>query len=320
MDIILVLSYVAFAIAIFKIFRIPISAMTVTTAGLGGGFLMGWMYISMAYFHPYTETGRMYFKTSMISTNVKGRVSKVYVKDESPMKEGDPIYEIDPSLFLSAVKDLKAQLKLANIRLGQQQKLYKRNAGSLYELEKREQLVSSIKAQLIKANFNLENTIVRAPADGHIAQNRLIVGTMAGAFRLSSLGTFVMEDKPLYVAGFRPNGLPSIAVGAEAQVFFPAVPGKVFNAKVVKIFSEVAEGQLHSSFLMKELTKHDLNGRVPVQIELVDDISGYKIPQGSSFHTTVFSDNIPMLIELRRILFSMFSWENIINFEEGSSE
>ncbi len=89
---------------------------------------------------------------------------------------------------------------------------------------------------------------------------------------------------------------------------------------MVKVFSEVAEGQLHSSFLMKEMTKHDLNGRVPVQIELVDDISGYKIPQGSSFHTTVFSDNIPMLIELRRILFGMFSWENIINFEEGSSE
>jgi len=320
MDLILTLGYVALAIGMFKLFRIPVTAMTVTTAGLGGGFLMGWMYISMAYFHPYTETGRMYFKTSMISTNVKGRVSKVYVHDERPMKEGDPIYEIDPSLFLSAVKDLKAQLKLAETRLGQQQKLYKKQAGSLYELEKREQLVSSIKAQLIKANFNLDNTIVRAPADGHIAQNRLIVGTMAGAFRLSSLGTFVMDEKPLYIAGFRPNGLPSIAVGAEAQVLFPAVPGKVFTAKVVKIFSEVAEGQLHSSFIMKEMTKHDLNGRVPVQLEIVDDISGYNIPKGSSFEATVFSDNLHMLIELRRILFGMFSWKNIINFEHGSSE
>jgi len=318
MDLILTIAYVALCIAVFKIFKIKVTSMTVTTAALGGGFFMAWMYISMAYFHPYTESGQIYFKSSMIANNVRGKITKVYVVDETPMKKGDPIYEIDKKPYLSAVKDLNSQLKLAHIRLKQQQKLYDKKAGTLYDLEKREQIVSSLSAKLLEANFNLENTVVRAPADGHILQNRLEVGTMAGVAKMASLGSFLLDEEPHYVAAFRPNGLPSIKVGAEAEVFFPALPGKVFKAKVSKIFSEVAEGQLLPNYQMKSLTKHNVQGRVPVQLEIVDDISMYNIPKGSSFQATVFSDNLPMLIELRRILFHMFSWKNIINFEHGA--
>ena len=319
MDLILTVGYVAFAMGVFKVFRIKVTAMTVTTAALGGGFLMAWMYISMAYFHPYTENGKIFFKTSMIANNVKGKITKIYVHDETPMKKGDPIYQIDSGPYLSELRDLQAQLKLANIRLNQQQKLYDRKAGTLQELEKREQIVASLKARLIEANFNYKNTTVRAPSDGHILQNRLEVGTMAGVAKMASLGAFILDEEPQYIAAFRPNGLPSISVGAEAEVLFPALPGKVFKAKVVKIFAEVAEGQLLPSYQMKSLTKHSIVGRVPVQLEIIEDISMYKIPKGSSFQATVFSDNLPMLIELRRILFHMFSWKNIINFEHGSS-
>lgn len=319
MDLILTLGYVALSVGIFKIFKIKVTAMTVTTAALGGGFIMAWMYISMAYYHPYTENGKIFFKTSMIANNVKGKVTKVYVHDETPMKKGEPIYEIDAKPYLSAVRDLRAQLKLAKIRLTQQRKLYKNKAGTLYDLEKREQIVTSLKAQLLEANFNLANTVVRAPADGHILQNRLEVGTMAGVAKMASLGAFILKGKPQYIAAFRPNGLPSIKVGAEAEVLFPALPGKVFKAKVVKIFSEVAEGQLLPSYQMKSLTKHSIDGRIPVALEVTDDISMYNIPKGSSFQATVFSEKLPMLIELRRILFHMFSWKNIINFEHGSS-
>jgi len=319
MDLILTLGYIAFAMGVFKVFKIKVTSMTVTTAALGGGFLMGWMYIAMAYYHPYTESAKVYFETSMIANNVRGKITKVYVGDEAPMKKGDPIYEIDQKPYLSDVKDLKAQLKLAKIRLDQQQRLYKRKAGTLYELEKREQLVSSIKAKLLEAEFNLENTIVRAPANGHVTQNRIKVGTMAGVAKMASLGSFVLDEKPMYIAAFRPNGLPSIAVGAEAEVYFPALPGKVFKAKVIKIFSEIAEGQVLPNYKMLSLSKKSIQGRIPVQLEIIDDISMYNIPKGSTFGATVFSDNLHMLVELRKILLRLFSWKNIVNFEHGSS-
>ncbi|MBL0720947.1 MAG: biotin/lipoyl-binding protein [Sulfurovum sp.] len=318
MDLILTLTYVALCIVVFKVLKVEVTSMTVTTSGLGGGFFMGWMYISMAYFHPYTESGQIYFKTSMIANNVHGKITKVYISDETPIKKDDPIYEIDKKPYLSQVKDIQSQLKLANLRLKEQKKLYKAKAGTLFDLEKREQIVSSLKAKLIKANFELEQTVIRAPADGHIVQNRLKVGTMAGIARMSSLGSFLLDEESQYIAAFRPNGLPSIKEGADAEIFFAALPGKVFKAKVVKVFKEVAEGQLLPEYKMLNLSKHNIHGRVPVELELVDDLSSYNIPKGSAFQATVFSDNLKMLIELRRILFRMFSWKNIINFEHGA--
>ena len=318
MDLILTLGYIAFAMGIFKIFKIPVTSMTVTTAALGGGFLMGWMYIAMAYYHPYTHSAKIYFGTSMIASNVRGKITKVYVEDETHMKKGDPIYEVDPKPYLSSVKDLKAQLKLANIRLTQQRKLYKKKAGTLYELEKREQIVSSLKAKLLEAEFNLANTVVRAPANGHVTQNRIKVGTMAGVAKMASLGAFIFDEEPMYVAAFRPNALANISVGADAEVNFPALPGKVFKAKVVKIFAEVAEGQMLPGYNMVSLSQYAIQGRVPVQLEIIDDISMYNIPKGSTFGAAVFSDNLHMLIELRKILLRLFSWKNIMNFEHGA--
>lgn len=55
MDLLIIPTYVAFAWAIFKIFRIPINKWTVPTAALGGVFLIGALIMLMNYNHPYTS-------------------------------------------------------------------------------------------------------------------------------------------------------------------------------------------------------------------------------------------------------------------------
>jgi multidrug resistance efflux pump len=50
--------------------------------------------------------------------------------------------------------------------IGQARTLADRRAGSVYEAEVAETQVESVKAQLDAAEFNLEITEVRAPADG----------------------------------------------------------------------------------------------------------------------------------------------------------
>lgn len=42
MDLLIVLTYVALAWAVFKIFRIPVNQWTLATAALGGVFLVSW--------------------------------------------------------------------------------------------------------------------------------------------------------------------------------------------------------------------------------------------------------------------------------------
>ena len=57
MDLLIVLTYVALAWAVFKIFRIPVNQWTLATAALGGVFLVSGLILLMNYNHPYTFTG-----------------------------------------------------------------------------------------------------------------------------------------------------------------------------------------------------------------------------------------------------------------------
>jgi len=57
-------------------------------------------------------------------------------------------------------------------------------------------------------------------------------------------------------------------------------------------------------------------GRIPVQIELSDDVSQYYLPQGTSAGVTVYSDHLTTLADLRTILLHMFSWRNVISVDE----
>ncbi len=57
MDLLIVLTYVALAWAVFKIFRIPVNQWTLATAALGGVFLVSGLILLMNYNHPYTLEG-----------------------------------------------------------------------------------------------------------------------------------------------------------------------------------------------------------------------------------------------------------------------
>ncbi len=54
MDLLIVLTYVACAWSIFKIFKIPVNKWTVPTAALGGIFIVCGLILLMNYNHPYT--------------------------------------------------------------------------------------------------------------------------------------------------------------------------------------------------------------------------------------------------------------------------
>ena len=58
MDLLIILTYVAIAWSVFKIFRIPVNKWTVPTAALGGVFIVSALILLMNYNHPYTFTAQ----------------------------------------------------------------------------------------------------------------------------------------------------------------------------------------------------------------------------------------------------------------------
>ena len=73
MELLLILTYAAICVAVFKIFSIPVNKWTLPTAVLGGIFMIGTILLVMNYNHPFTATARIYFATTPIMPAVKGR-------------------------------------------------------------------------------------------------------------------------------------------------------------------------------------------------------------------------------------------------------
>lgn len=110
MDLLLILTYAAFAYAAFRIFRIPVNGFTLLTAALGGIALIGALLLGMNYNHPFTSQARFYFTTTPIVPGVSGVVTEVPVEPNTRLKAGDVLFRIDPEPFENAVKAKEAAL------------------------------------------------------------------------------------------------------------------------------------------------------------------------------------------------------------------
>jgi len=113
MDLLLILTYAAFAYGAFRIFKIPVNGFTLLTAVLGGVFLIGALLLGMNYNHPYTSEARFYFNTTPIVPAVSGVVIEVPVKANTVLKTGEVLFRIDPAPFENAVKAKEAALAAA---------------------------------------------------------------------------------------------------------------------------------------------------------------------------------------------------------------
>ena len=144
MELLLILTYAAICFAIFKIFRIPVNKWTLPTAVLGGIFMIGIIMLVMNYNHPYTKSARIYFATTPIMPNVKGRVIDVPVEANVPLKEGDVLFRIDPTPYQYVVDQKKALLAEAENNVKQLKAAYDQAVAN----------VEKIKVQLTLAEEN----------------------------------------------------------------------------------------------------------------------------------------------------------------------
>jgi len=103
-----------------------------------------------------------------IVPSVAGEVIDVPVEGNKPLKAGDTLFRIDPVPYHAQVAAIEAQLKLSDLRLAQMTQLYERDSGRAFDVQQRQSEVDQLKAQLEGAKWNLDKTVVQAPADGYV--------------------------------------------------------------------------------------------------------------------------------------------------------
>ena len=177
--------------------------------------------------------------------------------------------------------------------------------------------VARLTAELGNAEYELDQTIVRAPGDGYVTQVFLRPGMMANPLPLRPVMVFINGDDRMLAAAFIQNSLQRVRVGDDAEVSFKAVPGRIFKARVSSIIDVMAQGQLQPTGALIDPQAPDrVNpGQTLAQIEILDDVSAYQLPGGVVAEVAVYTEHWHHVAILRKVLLRMSSWMNYVFLE-----
>ncbi|UJP05537.1 MAG: efflux RND transporter periplasmic adaptor subunit [Nitrosomonas sp.] len=152
------------------------------------------------------------FRPVEIRPQVSGIIKQVYFTEGRDVKKGGRLYLIDPvpfqAIHLSSkakVAQMQARLQQARQDLARIKPLLEKQAVSKKEVDDAEAEVRAAKAaldaaqnDLIKAKFDLDNTLITAPVDGRIGRSQFYEGRLVTA--QETLLVIISQLDPLYVS------------------------------------------------------------------------------------------------------------------------
>ena len=221
----------------------------------------------------------------------------------------------------AATKATQHQLALSELRLTQFSELVSTGAGSQFDVERYETEVATLKdqeaaniaqenqallslqaqvgdkqtrvaqtlAQLELAQFDLENSTVKAPGAGVITQNTLRPGMQVSPSR--SVMAFVYGDRMAVATLMAQKALENIKVGDKAVMSFPALPGRLFEGEVVEIPAAVGNAQFFASGQLESITANRMTDLYMVFVSLPEDFPPEQKRLGLAADVRIYSEN-----------------------------
>ena len=152
-----------------------------------------------------------------IRSQVTGILKERFFQEGREVKKGDRLYRIDPVPFRAAMVSAKARVAQAQARLVQAKQDHARVKPLLAEQAVSQKDVDdavaeelaakaaleAAKGDLVKAEFDLDNTLITAPIDGLIERTRFYEGRLISA--QTDLLTIIYQVDPMYVTVSAPE-------------------------------------------------------------------------------------------------------------------
>jgi len=247
-----------------------------------------------------------------IVPDVAGEVTEVPVVANTPVKAGDVLFKIDPTPYDAQLQTINAQLKLSATRLAQMTQLFERESGRGFDVEQRQSEVDQLKGQLQAAQWNLDKTVVRAPADGYVTNLALRKGARVANLPLSPVMAFIDTSDTLIGVEINQIDARYVQPGQEVEATFKFAPGKIYGGKVESVLQAVATGQTQTSgtAVMPKAIE-----AVPfvVRIRLDDAAFAQALPAGSTGTAAIYTDHVKPTHVVRRVILRQLAILNYIN-------
>lgn len=271
-----------------------------TVLVLIAGALVTWKYQNYLV-NPWTRDGQIRAQVIQITPRVTGPIVSLKIQDNSAVKKGDILYEIDPRTYEVALDQAKASLaqSQANLTKAQDEEkrryaLHRRDPGAVSKstLINLKKAVDSAKAgvkvaraRVEQAELNLEFTKVKSPADGFITNLMLRDGSQVVANKPS---VALIDKNSFWIeAFFKETDISNVSNGKTAKVTLMTYPNQPLKGKVESIGYGIAhkDGSMGVELLPNVNPNFQwirLAQRVPVRIKLDSVPAGMQLRVGTS--------------------------------------
>jgi multidrug resistance efflux pump len=280
---------------------ISITALTICLVVLG----------ALNYYTPMSRLAVVSAHTQHVYPVISGRVDEVFVSRSDSVSAGDKLFSIDPRPFQYAVDNWTATLKLAELEVEKAEQLVSKGAIATFTLDEKQAERDKARAELSIAEYNLENTVVNAPADGNVSIVSLRPGQRVdpSVVALNFIGT-----SEIWISGaFNQNGMRLMVPGQQAMVSFDAAPGIVYYTEIAEIPPAAVQGQVTPEDSADPFNAiSSAKDIYPVRITFPSDVPKELARPGGVAQVTVFTDEGNPINALAKLLMWISSWGNYL--------
>jgi RND family efflux transporter MFP subunit len=203
-------------------------------------------------------------KVAEIRPQVNGVIQKRMFIEGSDVKEGQQLYQIDPSLYRAAYASAAATALSSKLQAQRFQPLAEVNAVSKQDYDNAVATAAQTKASADTAQINLIYTRLLAPISGRIGRSTVTEGALVTAGQATALAT-VQQLDPIYVDATQPSavllrlkrelaaGQLVAADGNQAQVHLTLEDGSQYGLAGKLQFAEVSVDETSGSVTLRAL-------------------------------------------------------------------
>ncbi|GGB20528.1 HlyD family secretion protein [Agarivorans gilvus] len=205
--------------------------------------------------NPWTRDGYVRAHIVEVTSRVTGPLVALHVTDNTRVKQGDLLFEIDPRVYQVALDKAKANFAQAQAALERSQNeqhrgraLEQRTPGSLSTLslnnldnavESATANVKAAQAAVNDAELNLGFTKVYASTDGYITNLHLALGAQVVA---NQPIVALIDENSFWIEGFfKETDIEQIAMGDDAQITLMSYTHSPFSGVVESIGYGIAQ-------------------------------------------------------------------------------
>ncbi|MGH8280292.1 MAG: efflux RND transporter periplasmic adaptor subunit, partial [Gammaproteobacteria bacterium] len=186
-----------------------------------------------------------------VGTQVSGTVQNLYADYNSHVTTGEVLLTLDPTLFKASVAQQQANLASAEATLSytitneaRVKQLFKEGYGNKQAVDQAleatanaQASVASLKGQLVQAETNLQNTIIRSPVNGTVINREVSLGqTVAASFQTPVLFEIGQDLHKMQIdTTVNEADVGSIKPGQSATFTVAAYPNRIYNGTVKQV-------------------------------------------------------------------------------------